>query len=74
MAFNDLPRMHPRHIACEEAKRELGGPWMEIIKKHNLTPIEQVQILTQEIQSALKWAIRFERHGEYETPGDIEKE
>ena len=55
-------KIHPREEITNKAKLEfmkLIGAWME---KYDLTLIEMLQILTGEIQTYLKYALRQERH------------
>jgi hypothetical protein len=41
--------------------------------KHDLTDIEMMQALAAWQQGVLKYMLRYERHGDYETPAGLDK-
>lgn len=59
-----------RYFVVEEARREITGAILDAVRKHDLTYVELLQILTEEIASNLKYMLRIERHGDTETGGD----
>jgi hypothetical protein len=50
----------------------LAEAFIEISKKYELTPIEEAAILSGRVGEALKYAIRYERHRNYEKRGGEE--
>lgn len=57
-----LPRIHPRHMMVEVAKRAFSDFWIELVQKHDLTIAEQLNILTQELQWHTSWCVNAERN------------
>jgi hypothetical protein len=64
--------MHPRVLIVQKAGLELAEAFIEISKKYELTPIEEAAILSGRVGEALKYAIRYERHRNYEKRGGEE--
>lgn len=54
--------LHPRYSIVRQAGTELGDAVLNVLKKHKLTYLEIVQILTDQIQTWVKYGIRAERH------------
>ena len=76
-----MPRVHEREQIVRAADLKLQEAllaWQKSPEVKELTGPEYVQILTDQLSSrVLGWAkfeIRFERHGDYETPGGWAKE
>ena len=72
-----LPRIHPREVLVEEARRDLSSALLEWEKGHdNLTTAEHIKVVTgvfnDHILSMMKFAIRHERHGDPDKPGGLE--
>lgn len=71
-----LPKMHERSIVCRKAEQELLTSVHAVITKYSLTTAEQLQLVNMVahdfIAGVLKFAIRVERHGDVDKPGDIE--
>lgn len=62
-------RLHARYLKVNEARLALSKFfWEEIIRKHELTYLEGVQVLTSLIDEITKYGIRAERH-----PNDPDK-
>lgn len=57
----ELPQVHPRTIAMNEAKRELDAAWLQIRRKHELSAAEEISILAGAISTITHYAIRTER-------------
>jgi hypothetical protein len=74
-----LPTIHPRETVCRQAQEELFQTITTWRRKWGddagLTPTERLSIiqhvLNDEVGSALKYAIRVERHGDANKPGGI---
>lgn len=69
-----MPKIHPR----EKIVREAEAGIRLAVEKHtkDLTLFERMKVITQvlsnEIGGDCKYQIRYERHGDYETPGGLE--
>lgn len=61
-----MARGHPRNEI--EAKAKLAV--VNTLSEHDLTPIERVRLLSELIQRYSTRALRYERHGDYQTPAD----
>lgn len=66
--------MHPRAAIVRTAQTDLQkviGEWLE---RHDLTTVEELAVLNHTLSGTiggtLKFAIRQERHGDDDTPGD----
>jgi hypothetical protein len=66
-------RRHKRDVVTATAGSEFGMALAAIVAKYELTPIETAGMLQQEVAQQLKYALRFERHGDYDTPAGLEK-
>ena len=62
--LNDLPNVHPRLFIVQEAKSDLATALVAATKKFNLTPIEIIRMLVEEIQYYSLYILRAERHPE----------
>ena len=62
--------LHPRFVLVQAAKPDLSLAIMGVLKKHDLTYLEAIGLLSEEISSLVKYAIRVERHGTTERSGD----
>jgi len=73
--MNNLPVEHPRAKIVREAENELRKAYLDIADKYALTTGEQLRVLSNALNSGLssiaKYAIRHERHGSGDKPGDI---
>ncbi len=56
-----LPTIHPRHVPCELAKRELEAFVMDWRSRHNLTAAECLQLVVGAAYTDLQWLVRSER-------------
>lgn len=64
---------HRRTPLVEGARREIASSLLDLRKKHELTTVEYLQILTGAITEALKFELRYERHPDNpDAPADIE--
>lgn len=61
-------QLHPRTIPVQTASQEIRTAIFELWKKHDLSYVEMLQILAEEMQTCLKYMLRAERH-----PTDPEK-
>jgi hypothetical protein len=72
-----MPRLHERESIVREASIDLAEALIEWRKQHDgLTDAERMSVLLGELSSSvagtLKYQIRYERHGNYDTPGGWE--
>ena len=71
-----LPTEHPRAKIVRSAELALSNAYFEIYKDAELTTGECVRVLTNFLSTSLgsiaKYAIRHERHGSGDKPGDVE--
>lgn len=69
-------RLHPREAIVGQARTDLGEAVLDWRKTHALTTAETVAVLTEVFGDHLggiaKYAIREERHGNQDKPGDVE--
>ncbi len=69
-------RIHPREEPCRKAEIEMLQALIDIKAKHELTEAEALRVVhavsSDWIAGVAKHAIRFERHGNDETPGGLE--
>lgn len=56
--------IHPRYYIVKDASLDLSKFIQELYKKHDLTLVEMVKILTSEIDNCLRSMLRIERHPE----------
>jgi len=74
--LNNLPVCHPRAQIVRVAETELEKAYLDIAEKHDLTTGERLRVLSNALHSGIasiaKYAIRHERHGSGDKPGDIE--
>ena len=63
-------RLHPREQPVAKAKGKIEMAFWEAVEEADpeLTYIELLQVLTSLQQGCLKYMLRMERHGDYETP------
>ncbi len=54
--------LHERFWIVQSARPDLGQALLDLVKKHELTPIELVGLLAGEIQNYHRYALRRERH------------
>ena len=65
-------RLHKRMRIVDKARNEHAEWFVGLLDRYDLTYIEAMQILTDRINSCLKYMLRDERHGDFETPADQE--
>jgi hypothetical protein len=65
-------RLHPREPKVQEAGIDLSRAVSRVCQEHDLTYNEIVQLLSSEITSRLKYAIRYERHGNFSDEGGLD--
>lgn len=67
-------QLHPRVFIVNQAKLDLTQAVIDMVKKHNLTEHELVQVVTavcyEEVGRHAKFGIRRERHGTTNCEGD----
>lgn len=64
-------RQHRRVIPCAEARLELTRALIEIERRHELTALETIRLLSENIATITRYAIRDERHpSNPDKPGD----
>jgi hypothetical protein len=70
-------KLHPRERIVTQARLKLAKAVLDMIEEFELTDHELVKVVMEEcsstIQSHAKYGIRFERHGNYEDEGGLEK-
>lgn len=70
--------MHPRTIVCARAEGELAYAIAETVQRHGLTSLEAMSVVQRAssdyMNHRLKHELRYERHGNYDTPADEEGE
>lgn len=78
MGLNDLPKIHEREVLCRKAESELRSAVIGVTTSETcqkLTTLELLQVMqtvfNSDLQNVLKYAIRFERHGNTDTPGGL---
>ncbi len=55
-------QIHERYFKVKEAKGEIEKSFLYIAEKFQLTPVEELQILNEIMNTSLKWCLRQERH------------
>ena len=65
-------RRSARDQIASVGKAEVETALHGLQKEHGLTDIEMLQALAAWQQGTLKYMLRFERHGDYETPAGLE--
>lgn len=55
-------RAHPRTGVTARADAEFNEAVSQVVKRHQLTSVELMQILAARMQSLLKYMLRHERH------------
>lgn len=58
-----LPRVHPRHVPTELARREIEGWVLDWRERHGLTLAEELSLLAELLHHKLSLAVRSERRG-----------
>jgi hypothetical protein len=70
------PVEHPRAKVTRQAEIELEKAYLDIADKYELTTGERLRVLSNALHNGLsniaKYAIRHERHGSGDKPGDLE--
>lgn len=56
-------KLHPRTLLVQRAHIAFADALLKVIREHDLTPAETLSILTQELQSNVKFVLLVERHG-----------
>ena len=71
--MRNLPKVHPRVFTVQAARNDMSSAAIDIQKRYDLTTAEYLSILTELMGSALKYALRAERHpDEPDRPGGVE--
>jgi len=63
-------QLHPRYFIVQEAKHEISKAILDVMTKHDISLIEGIGILSEEIISLQKYALRIERHGTADKKAD----
>lgn len=63
-------KLHPRMAIVSLARSELGEALDALITKHGLTTIEAAGVLGDLQGRQLMYALRYERHGDYDKKAD----
>ena len=69
---HNLPKLHSRERKTDLAHCEVSTALIAIRQKYDLTATEELQILTMEMQTILKYCLREERHGDASKPAGLE--
>lgn len=64
-------KLHPRYWITKKAENEFNEFMFGLSKKHKLTDIETLQIFNSFTATMLKYALRYERHGDAGKEGDL---
>lgn len=65
-------RVNGRMFVIARAESEIHKFVLDKMQEHDLTYIEELQILNQISASALKYALRIERHGDASKEADLD--
>lgn len=69
--MSNFPKVHPRERITKEAAQKLRLAIAEVTRE--LTTWETTQVVAlvfgEELSGIAKYQIRYERHGNYDTPG-----
>lgn len=63
-------KLNKRTMVVQKAGADIGLSISELVEEHELTPAEVVSILAGKISSWNNYALRYERHGDYEKKAD----
>lgn len=63
-------KIHERTAKVEQAKIEIRTRLIHTQREFDLTDIEYLQVLTEEMFHVLKYQLRIERHGDENHPAD----
>jgi hypothetical protein len=55
-------RLHKRVLVVQQAEHEIHTAISELVDKHKLTCVEELQVLMRYMDRQLKYALRSERH------------
>lgn len=69
-----LPKVHSREEITRRAAGELTDFCIQWHGKYGLSFLEELTLLQSQMATILMYALRYERHGETETPSGLEKE
>jgi hypothetical protein len=61
---------HPRTLAVAAASAKIGMAVAQIEEQYKLTHYEMVKCVSDYLSLSMKYALRVERHGDSEYPGD----
>ena len=65
-------KLHPRRAQVVEAELAMSKAVNDVMAGHDVTPIEMIGILTSLLAQQQKYALRYERHGNYNKKADEE--
>lgn len=65
-------KLHPRYNLVARAKNKLSGQVLELQSEHDLTVIETLGILLDLAHDQQRFALREERHGNYDKKANEE--
>lgn len=68
-----FPKIHEREMITRESGINFSKMVLTFKEENNITDAEYLQLLNSEVASTLKYMLRFERHGDYETPSGLQK-
>lgn len=69
----DDMKILPRYNIVQDATHEISGLMLDLVKKHGLSYVERMSILTALMTDTIKFALRAERHpDEPDKPADVE--
>ena len=69
-----MPKRSKRDQIAVVGQAKVRLALYELQETHDLTDIEMMQTLLEFQQGVLKYMLRYERHGDYESPAGLEKE
>lgn len=65
-------KVNQRMFLIQQAESEIHKFILDKVQEHDLTYIEELQILNSISASALKYALRIERHGDASKEADLD--
>jgi hypothetical protein len=65
--------VNPRTLIADEAETEIMQAVVAINSRLHITPSEWIGIFLKQASHWNKYSVRYERHGDYDTPGDLDE-
>ena len=68
--MSDGLRLHPRTMKVQSASADIRMKLIEMQREHGLTDTEMIGVLMETGQAIVKYALRWERHQDYDHKAD----